>query len=225
MLRNGELRLCAFLIPVCALIIFSLVCLNLYPTVPRAIRVAVFEPAAALTSTGFTITSYENWPGIGLLIIIALMIIGGGTGSTAGGIKQYRIYLLARSVWWRMRRALLPRTAVVEHSVWRGENKDYITDAQISQVATFAFLYIGVWVVGSAVLAAHGYTLEESVFEFASALGTVGLSLGVTAPNAPPLVLWTETIGMFLGRLEFFVVIVGLQKIVRDAIAILHTRR
>lgn len=224
-LRNGEIRLCALLIPLCALILFFLVCLNLYPTVPGAIRAAVFEPVSALTGTGFTTTSYENWPGIGLLIIIALMIIGGGTGSTAGGIKQYRIYLLAKSVWWRVRRALLPRTAVVEEPVWHGERRDYITDAQISQVATFTFLYIGVWVVGSAVIAAHGYSLKESVFEFASALGTVGLSLGVTAADAPPLVLWTETIGMFLGRLEFFVVIVGLQKIIRDAIAILHTRR
>ncbi len=224
-LRNGEIRLCALLIPICALILFSSVCLSLYSTVPGAVRVAVFEPTSALTGTGFTITSYENWSGLGLLIIITLMVIGGGTGSTAGGIKQYRIYLLATSIWWRVRRALLPRTAVVEHAVWRGESRDYITDTQISEIATFAFLYIGVWVLGSGIIAAHGYTLEQSLFEFASALGTVGLSLGVTAPNAPPLVLWTETLGMFLGRLEFFVVIVGLQKVVRDTIAILRPRR
>jgi trk system potassium uptake protein TrkH len=58
--------------------------------------------------------------------------------------------------------------------------------------------------------------LHEALFEYASAQGTVGLSLGVTSPSAPRLVLWTEIVGMFLGRLEFFVVFISLAKIARD---------
>ena len=73
--------------------------------------------------------------------------------------------------------------------------------------------------MGTGILAAHGYGLEESLFEFASSLSTVGLSVGVTAADAPPLVLWTEILGMFLGRLEFFVVVVSLVKIGRDIAA------
>jgi trk system potassium uptake protein TrkH len=65
-------------------------------------------------------------------------------------------------------------------------------------------------------LAAHGYSLADALFEFASAQGTVGLSVGVTAAGAPPLVLWTETVGMFLGRLEILIVLVGLAKLVRE---------
>jgi trk system potassium uptake protein TrkH len=51
-----------------------------------------------------------------------------------------------------------------------------------------------------------GYPLDESLFEFASSLGTVGSSVGITSYSANPVVLWTEVIGMFLGRLELMVI-------------------
>ena len=69
---------------------------------------------------------------------------------------------------------------------------------------------------GTAILAAHGYGLKESLFEYASAVGTGGLSVGVTSPTAPPGVLWAQIVGMLLGRLEFFVVIVSAAKLARD---------
>ena len=58
--------------------------------------------------------------------------------------------------------------------------------------------------------------VAESLFEAASAISTVGLSVSVTAPDAPSTLLWTEIVAMFLGRLEFLTVFVGLIRIVRD---------
>jgi hypothetical protein len=52
--------------------------------------------------------------------------------------------------------------------------------------------------------------------EFASALGTVGLSVGVTSPDMPDIALWAEIIAMFLGRLEFMAMIVSAIKLGRD---------
>jgi len=204
--RNGEVRLMAFLVPISSLILFLLVCRNLYPAMGESVRVAIFETVTALTTTGFSTTSYGNWNSIGFLVLIILMLIGGGTCSTAGGIKQYRVYLLLKSFLWELRRPFLPRTVVVENYVWQGERKDYISDGRIRQAAIFVFLYLVTYIIGSGVLAAHGYGLKESMFEFASALGTVGLSVGITSANSPPLVLWAETLGMFLGRLEFLVI-------------------
>jgi trk system potassium uptake protein len=63
------------------------------------------------------------------------------------------------------------------------------------------------------VLAACGYSMRDSLFEFASALGTVGLSVGVTSPDMPDIALWAEIIAMFLGRLEFMAVIVSAIKL------------
>jgi trk system potassium uptake protein TrkH len=145
------------------------------------------------------------------------MLIGGGTCSTAGALKQHRIYLLFRLVLHELRRPFLPRTAVPDQSVWTGEERVPVTDGQVRTMAAYVFLYLATWLAGAAVLAAHGYGLEESLFEFASALGTVGLSVGITGPGAPATVLWTETVGMILGRLEFFVIFTSAARLVRDA--------
>ncbi|MFH1061071.1 MAG: potassium transporter TrkG, partial [Pseudomonadota bacterium] len=53
-------------------------------------------------------------------------------------------------------------------------------------------------------------------FEFASALGTVGLSVGVTSTSTPHSGLWAMTIAMFLGRLEIIIVMVGIAKVFGD---------
>jgi trk system potassium uptake protein TrkH len=60
--------------------------------------------------------------------------------------------------------------------------------------------------MGSLMISTQGYTVKESLFEMASALGTVGLSVGVSSPEAPPLVLGVLSMAMLLGRLEIFVV-------------------
>ena len=52
------------------------------------------------------------------------------------------------------------------------------------------------------------------MFEFASALGTVGLSVGVTGPQTPAIILIIEMCGMLLGRLEIFVIFIGISGII-----------
>ncbi len=219
--RSGELRLMAVLLPVCMLCLLFSVCLPLYATLGKSVRVAVFETFTALTTTGFSTVSYDRWGSESIFIVIVLMLVGGGACSTAGGIKQYRVYVLFKTIAWDIRRALLPRTAVVENHIWQGESKDFISEDRLRRVGTFVFLYLATYFVGVAIVAAHGYGVQESLFEFASALGTVGLSVGVTSSQAPRLVLWTQIAGMFLGRLEFFVVIVSLVKVAEDGLSVL----
>lgn len=223
--RNGEVRLFAVLIPVAILILLIFVCREVYPALGKSLRVATFESISALTTTGFSTVTYNKWNGLGVLILTVLMLIGGGTCSTAGGIKQYRVYLLYKALVWELRRPFLPRTAVRENYVWKGDQKDFVHDERIRQVAIFVFFYLSTYAIGSGILAGHGYGLRESLFEFSSAVGTVGLSIGITSASAPPLVLWTETLGMFLGRLEFFVIFIALGKIAGDSISMLHLRK
>jgi trk system potassium uptake protein len=144
------------------------------------------------------------------------MVIGGGVCSTSGALKQYRVFLLTKAVWWEIRRALLPQSAVIDETVWRGETKFRVDHEHVRQVAVFCCLYLALLAAGTLVITAYGYPLDRAVFEYASAQGTVGLSVGVTTPDAPLGVLWIQTAGMFLGRLEFFVVFIGLVKIARD---------
>ena len=214
--KNGEIRLQAALIPFSAAVVFLLTSRAIYPQLAKAVRVAVFETVSALTTTGFSTVGYGNWNGIGVFVLVILMLIGGGTCSTAGGIKQFRIYLFWRLILWEIKRALLPRSVVFECPLWEGNRRIFVDDARVRQVAVFVFLYMATFTAGVLLLCAYGYSLRDSLFEFASALGTVGLSVGVTSPQMPGTALWAETLAMFLGRLEFMVVIVSLLKLGRD---------
>lgn len=215
--RNGELRLFAFLFVAASTILFFAVSVGLYPTLGKGIRVAIFESVTALTTTGFSTVGYGNWNAAGILVMIVLMLIGGGSCSTAGGIKQYRVYLLGKSVWWEIKRSLSPRNSVIARRIHQGEDYSFASADHIMRTGTFVFLYLAVFLAGSCFIALFGYSMSDSLFEFASSLGTVGLSVGVTSASTPLPVLWVQIIGMLLGRLEFFVVFVGIGKLARDA--------
>lgn len=215
--RNGEVRLFTLLVPLASAALFFLTSASLYPHLGKSLRVAVFETVSALTTTGFSTVGYGNWNGFGLAVLLGLMLIGGGTCSTAGGIKQFRIHLLWRALGLEVRRLAAPRNAVLESTLWEGERRVFLNDGQVRQTSVFVFLYLALFAIGVLLLCSCGFSLEHSLFEFASALGTVGLSIGVTSPGMPESALWAESLAMFLGRLEFLVVIASLFKLGGDA--------
>lgn len=215
--RNGEIRLFAVIVPIAVASTFLLTTRALYPGLDKAIRVAVFEITTAITTTGFSTVGYGNWNSFGLLVLVILMLIGGGTCSTAGGIKQIRVYLLWKALVRELRTMAAPRRAVLSVPYWEGERRVFLDDGKVRQVAAFVVLYLVTYAAGILVLCACGFGLTESLFEFASALGTVGLSVGLTGANMPDAALWAETIAMFLGRLELTIVFVSLAKIGNDA--------
>ena len=216
-LRSGEVRLMAVLLPVSAASLLFLTCRALYPELSKAIRVAIFESVSALTTTGFSTVGYGSWNAFGVFVLVILMLVGGGTCSTAGGVKQYRIYILARLVVWEIRRSLAPGSVVYERPVWEGDRRVYLGDASVVQLAVFLSLFAGTYALGAMTLCACGFGLSDSLFEFASALGTVGLSVGVTSAAMPQPAMWAETLGMFLGRLELVVVVASVLKLIRDS--------
>ena len=92
-------------------------------------------------------------------------------------------------------------------------NKDDVID-----IYNYICAYIVIFVLGVSTMLVYKYPLHEAMFEFASALGTVGLSVGITSPTAPSLILWTEIIGMLFGRLEIWVIFIAIFKITKKAI-------
>jgi Trk-type K+ transport system membrane component len=205
-------------------LLLLLTCVGIYPTLGKAVRVAVFETVTALTTTGFSTVSYAGWNGFGVITLIVLMLIGGGTCSTAGGIKQFRVYALWKSVVWDLKKALMPSRSIQRRVLLEMGREVHIEDDRLRQIGTFVFFYITLFFLGSAVIMAQGFDLRDSLFEFASALGTVGSTMGLTSPDLPKGVLWTLTTGMFLGRLEIFIVLAGFAKLVKDSAALLGTR-
>ncbi len=222
-LRNGEVRLTTFLLPAGISVLFIAATAVMFPTLGKSLRVAIFETVSALTTTGYSTVDYKSFNATATLVLIALMLVGGGVCSTAGGIKQFRIYVLWRTLLWEFRRLLLPRQAISRPQVWGEDNREPVDDATLRQIGVFVFLYLLLFLAGSLLLSANGFSLSDSLFEFASALGTVGLSVGVTYQTTPPVVLWAETMAMLLGRLEFLVIGIGLVKIAQDGKGLLRS--
>lgn len=214
--RNGELRLLLVLVAVGSALLTWLVTAPRHGGLPGGLRVAVFNVVSALSTSGFSTVDYAPWGPFGVGLLILLQLIGGGTGSTAGGIKLARVHLLVRVVVWEVQRTFLPRAAITRPYVWQGGERAPVLDEDARRVAAFVVVYLCAFVAGSGVIAAHGVRLQDAMFEMASSLSTVGLSVGVTRPDAPPAILWTQILGMLLGRLEFFALIVGVLRLLRD---------
>jgi len=210
-LRVSEVRfmfgLLAVSVPLTALILFS----KLYMSVSESIRVALFNIVSALSTTGYSTMSYTNWPPSSLAILILLMVIGGGIGSTAGGIKLNRVYLLLRTTLENIRKRLNPARHVTAPSYYKAQGKVLIDNDSIIDTIGFISCYIIIYVIGTLLITlTANSSLTEAMFEFASSLGTVGLSIGLTNPTTGSATLIVLIGGMILGRLEIFVVLTGI---------------
>jgi len=204
--KLGESRLVLFftaaVVPLIAFVSLSV----LYGNFADSLRISLFNVVSALTTTGFSTVSYNDWPDFSYLVMIVLMIIGGGIGSTAGGIKLERFYIISKQISWSIRRKFMPERMVNKPVIYKAEGKALITPDVYNESSNYVLIYIAILIVGISILTLCGYALKEALFEFASALGTVGLSIGVTSINTPPVALWTMIFGMLLGRLEIFVI-------------------
>jgi len=197
------------------LILYALVN-TVYQGVGHTFRIALFQAISALSTTGFQTVPFTHWTETAVLLIIILMIIGGGTGATAGGLKLYRISLAFKTVYWSIKSKLFPRTAIIRHTLNKQGEEVVISHEHLLEVAFYIFIYLMTYLAGVLVLMFSGFSLRDSLFEFASSLGTVGLSVGITGPDMPAAAKVAEILGMWLGRLEFTAIIVAISKLVKD---------
>ena len=124
-----------------------------------------------------------------LSVSYVLMLIGGGSAGTAGGIKVTTFFLLGFVVWAEIRGR--------EDAVAFGRRISYSAQRQALAVVMLAASVIGIGIL--VLLSSTDLPLEIVVFEVISAFATVGLSTGVTA-DLPPIALVMLCILMFIGR-------------------------
>ncbi|XWX03341.1 potassium transporter TrkG [Aggregatilineales bacterium SYSU G02658] len=222
--RSGEIRI-MFGIAVPSVLLVLLVTLNGLYGLEREVRMAVFEVMAAITTTGFSISTYADWNEFGLAMLALLMLIGGGVGSTAGGIKLLRVYILYKAVTWEIRKAFMPQHMVNEPAIRQGDRRDLLSDKQTRQVAAFLVMFLIVLISGIGAMMMAGYPLMVSVFEVSSAIAGAGLSIGQTQPTMPEAMMWSQSAVMLMGRLEFFAVIIGLTKLTTDLFQLLKPKK
>ena len=174
-------------------------------------RKASFDVVSAMSTSGYSTMSYAEWPQFAIGALIIAMVIGGGIGSTAGGVKLSRVYILFRMVGLQIQKKLNPSRSVRSPYYWRANAKEPIDEALQSDTTGFFLTYLILLIAGTFALSlAADCTLTEAMFDMSSSLSTVGLSIGITGPTTGNAALIIEMIGMFLGRLEIFIVLIGM---------------
>jgi trk system potassium uptake protein TrkH len=159
---------------------------------------------SAQTTTGFSSLDIRQLSTDTLLLLIVAMVIGGGVGSTAGGIKLLRVIVL-----FRLSKLLLQRSAMPSHAVTRPRIGDKpLDDEEIIQALLLVVLYFVLIVISWFVFLLFGFEPMPSLFEVSSAIGTVGLSSGITSEALHPVLKGVLCIDMLLGRLEIVALLI-----------------
>lgn len=226
LLKVSELRfMFVLLLIMIPLIAISLITLGNYDT-NSAFLSAIFDGTSALSTTGFSSTSYYSWPPVSIGLMIILMLIGGGLGSTAGGMKLNRVYIALRMLGANVSKKFFASTKVFSPYYEKAQGKARIDDRTSSDCVYFIMSYLFLFVLGSLLISAfENCSLTESFFEFASALGTVGLSIGITGQHTTNPTLIVEMIGMILGRLEIFTVLIAIQSLITRPARMIKIRK
>jgi len=195
-LATTEVKVMAVILAA-SLTAYTILFMNLGGAAVPSVQAALFNGVSAITTTGYSDVDFASLPDFGKIYTTLLMIMGGGVGSTAGGVKLFRVFILASALVWFVRKTTLPEHAVVPFKV----GGKVIEEAELISVAVFFFLYLAVAALGGFILTAYNYPPVDSLFLSASAVGTVGLSTLEVAPLPLPAkcVLILE---MLLGRVE-----------------------
>ncbi len=173
------------------------------------LRQVIFNVVSILTGTGYVTTNYSDWGGFPLIFFLILMFIGGCAGSTACGLKIFRIHILYKFFVMQLKKYIYPRGVFV---LKYGDN--ILNEKFISSIISFVFLYIIIFFIITALLSLSGLDFVTSVSGAATSISNVGPGLGgIIGPNGNFSLLsdfskWVLSAGMILGRLELFAIIV-----------------
>lgn len=186
-------------------------------TFPSVLRGAAFQVASIVSTTGFMTEDYLLWAPASHVILLSLFLIGGCSGSTAGGVKVIRWTVLAKQLRNEIRRLRHP------HGVFTLRiNGVSGRDEMVSVVGTFVFVYMALALLTTFVGALGGLDLLTAFTGALSMVGNVGPAFGALGPTAncgflPDGVKWWYCMAMLAGRLEIYTFIILGVKAFRSA--------
>ena len=175
-----------------------------YPSAGTALRHSVFATTSIMSTTGFCTANYDTWPAFSKVILVLCMLVGGCVGSTAGGIKHLRLFIVMKKATRQIKLFVHPQ-AVMQVKL----GKQPVEDSIVLNVLTFVILYIIVLVIASAVMTLFTHDTLSAVTSVVACTGNVGPGLGAVGPvqNYADIHAGGKIIliiCMLLGRLEFY---------------------
>jgi trk system potassium uptake protein TrkH len=173
-----------------------------------AFREALFQSASLTTGTAFSTTDWSAWPPFSVALLVLVMAVGGCAGSTAGGMKAIRLYLLSRNAAQEMFRLVHPRAVT---PLVLGDRA--LPERLRVGVLSFFFVYVATMAVGTLLISLHQVPVGQafgSVFASVNITGAFPGAAGTSQfyADLPATAKSILAILMLLGRLELFTVLV-----------------
>ena len=195
------------------IIFVSILILSIYLTINSStqlnLRSIFFNVISILTGTGYVNAQFDSWGGFPLILFLVLMFIGGCAGSTTCGIKIFRIQILYSFVINQLKKIIYSKGIFVLKY-----DRSPIDNKFISSIISFIYLYFVIFFLITALLSLTGLDFITSISGAATSISNVGPGLGsIIGPNGnfsslPDVSKWILTLGMILGRLELFAILV-----------------
>ena len=192
-----------------AIMFLYLLFINFESSLIDKIRISSFNVISILSGTGYVTDDFGLWGKFSLVFFLFLMFIGGCAGSTACGIKIFRLQMLLIFLKDQIKKLIYPNSVIITKY-----NNQKISDDFIKSVIIFIFTFLFIFLIIAMLLSISGLDFITSISGAASSISNVGPGLGeMIGPNGnykalPDLSKWILAAGMLLGRLELFAVLV-----------------
>jgi trk system potassium uptake protein TrkH len=174
----------------------------------RALRLAAFQVASLVSTTGFSSDNYEAWAPAAKAVLLLLCFTGGSSGSTAGGPKLIRWAALAKQTGCELGRVLHPRAVFTARI-----DGQPVRDGLLATVGAFIFAYLALVAATAIAGAIAGLPVLEAFTAGLSMVGNIGPAFGSLGPTASccaiaaPLKLF-YAFAMLAGRLEIYTLLI-----------------
>lgn len=175
----------------------------------EALRIVAFNSISILSTTGYAVGDFTLWGAGAAGIFFFLMFLGGCTGSTTGGIKTFRLLIMYKTARAYIGRLMSPNRVIVSTF-----NDRHVTPDISTSVLAYVTVMFASVMAFALVLSLFDLDFVTSLSGAITALANVGPGLGPTIGPAgnfsqlPDGAKFVLAIGMLLGRLEFFTVLV-----------------
>jgi len=203
---DTELKFYLFLLfSISIITIFVLIGSGTYP-VNEAILKGLFEVVSISTTTGFSSADFSSWPNFLPFLLFYMAIIGSCAGSTGGGMKVIRVVLIIKQGFRELKRLIHPNAVI---PIKLGNNK--VPDRVIESVWGFFSVYVMAYMFMLLALLATGLDITTAFTAVGASINNLGPGLGEvseTYGSMPVSSKWVLCLGMLLGRLEVFTLLV-----------------
>ncbi len=208
--EDVQIRGLIYLLLISIIIMFLyLLLINYESNLFDKVRISSFNVISILSGTGYVTDDFGLWGKFSLIFFLLLMFIGGCAGSTACGIKIFRLQMLLIFLRNQIKKLISPNSVIITKY-----NNQKISENFISSVIIFIFTFLFIFLIIAMLLSISGLDFITSISGAASSISNVGPGLGdIIGPNGnykniPDISKWILSAGMLLGRLELFAVLV-----------------